>query len=150
MTWLKPIFALIVFVIVLSVPIAFNGPQLWRDLQTGTRWSVAPELAVKSANCTRWWFVVASCTFSYTDRRQPERVQPELNYFMFRSWAGERASLMRSTVDPTHVTVTLGIEHMTDRLIAASAYLGICLLFLGLLILAGVRFRLRQSQAQAV
>jgi cytochrome c biogenesis factor len=116
-----------------AAPLVYAGPQLYRDMRTAS-WTAAATFAATSSSCRSWAHIVWTCTITYIDRFEPERAQPPLHYFTFGSWAGERGTLLKSTVDPTHITMTLGIEHMEDRKLTfavwTAAAIGIITLFL--------------------
>lgn len=97
-----------------AAPLAYAGPQLYKDMRTAS-WTAAATFATTSSSCRHWAKIVWTCTITYIDRFEPERVQRPLHYFTFGSWAGERGTLLKSATDPSHITITLGIEHMADR-----------------------------------
>jgi hypothetical protein len=126
-----------------AIPLLYAGPQLYHDMRTAS-WTVAATLTTKASNCTRWSGIVTTCSIDYVDRLEPERVQPQLHYFVFRSWAGERGTLMKAADDPMHVTITLGIEHLADRTFAFAVWSAMVVGVIGLLSLLGLQTYRRQ------
>lgn len=113
---LRAIFVVIGIALALVGPLFYAGPQLASDLMVGQKWSLALDLSIKESKCTRWYYLVSTCHIEYVNRQDPARVGGSLNYFVFGSWSGERALLLRSTENPGRIGTTLGIEHMRQRL----------------------------------
>ena len=134
----KLLIALVVFGAILAIPIVYAGPQLYGDMRA-TGWELAPDLQVTSTGCKRWFAVIATCSVDIASPREPARIQPQLHYLVLLSWAGQRVTLLRAKNDPTHVTVTLGIEHMTDRQMTLAAYAGAALVLLMVILYGRMR-----------
>ena len=67
-------------------------------------------------------FVASTCAINFTDPGNPNRIQRELNYFVFGSWGGERVSLIRSTDNPAHFSVSIAEEHLLNRQLSLAAW----------------------------
>ena len=149
---MQPVLRMLVTVIIFggaaAIPLFYAGPQLYRDIRTAG-WTVAATLATKASNCTRWSGVVTTCSIDYVDRLEPEQVQPQLHYFVFGSWAGERGTLMKAANDPTHVTITLGIEHLADRTFTFAVWSAMIVGVIGLLSLMGLQTYRRQMAQES-
>ena len=127
---MKKIFAFALLLGILAIPGWFAGPQLYADMRHGN-WELAPDLRIRSTNCTRWSLIVSTCSVDFASMREPERAQSRLQYFVFFSWAGQRATLVRSKQDPSVVTTSLGIEHMRDRQMTFAVYAALGLFLMG-------------------
>lgn len=114
-------------IVTLLGPLVYAGPQLASDLSVGQKWTLADDLAIREVKCTRWYFLVSTCHVDYINRRDPERVGGTLNYFVFGSWSGERARLLRSIDNPNQIGTTLGLEHMQQRLLSFGAFVVLAL-----------------------
>ena len=114
---LRAIFVVIGMALALVGPLVYAGPQLASDLMVGQKWSLALDLSIKESKCTRWYYLVSTCHIEYVNRQDPAQVGGSLNYFVFGSWSGERALLLRSTENPVRIGTTLGIEHMRQRIV---------------------------------
>jgi hypothetical protein len=135
---LRVVIAVMIFGGAASIPLLYAGPQLFRDMRTAS-WIAAPSLATKASSCTHWSRVVSTCSIDYFDRFEPEHLRPQLRYFILGSWDGERGTLMKSSDDPDHVTVTLGIEHMAARQYTFAIWSALTLGIAVLILLFGVR-----------
>ena len=113
-----------------AAPVVFAGPGLLADTMNGPNWTPAPDLIVSKAQCTRWHGVVSTCSIQYSgnDRSQ---VTPELDYFVYGSWAHEQAALVRSTKNPAVVSTMQGIRDLPARQVTLGVWIAGWLLLVG-------------------
>lgn len=107
-------FLLLVLVLALAPPI-ISGPQLYRDSLANHRWSIAPSFQITDARCTRYMFLVSTCSIKFTDPREYNRFQRGLDYFVAGSWGSERFSLIQATDNPSHFSISIAEEHLLNR-----------------------------------
>ena len=128
---LKQILAGCLFLLTMTTPLLFAGPQLYADVVSGPDWVAADDLRVTRAQCTRWEFVVSSCTIEYSDPIAA-KITPALHYLVYGSWGGEHAVLMRSAKAPGAITTVQAIRDLGAR----EATMGIFLLLEALVIVS--------------
>lgn len=138
----------LLFLLALAMtPVSIWGPQLYRDRLADHRWSIAPNFEVQSARCRRYFFLVSSCVIKFINSREPDRIQRELDYFVFGSWGKESFTMLQATDDPSHISISIAEEHLLNRLITMAVWL---LVTLGLFVRSSLKVikRFRAEQAR--
>jgi hypothetical protein len=98
-----------------------NGPSLWRDYQIrAMAFMPAPDLNVRKAHCTTYWFVLTDCGIEYTAPGRPQ-VQ-SLSYGFLGPLPEKKYRLMRLADRPDVVVADIGINYLTNRLVGLCVF----------------------------
>lgn len=115
--------------------VQYYGGALMNDFAVrGDQMLPHPTARVVSAKCKRYEFLISACSIEYDDRfvvptrsKTIEAVHT-LNYLMFGSAAGERATLLRPASRPDIVTTPTGLAHLNNRAVTLVTLVGLSLL----------------------
>lgn len=113
---------LLVFFISSTMPVFHALPQLYGDIQSRDQWSLATDYRVKSSECGSAFFF-SFCTIKFLEQNNPGRNPSTLRYFVWRSWEGQRLSLIQSRLNPDYLSITLGQEHLTERILSLAIWI---------------------------
>jgi len=87
------------------------GPDIWRDHRLAGTWRPAYELQARDGRCTTYEFVLTSCSASIVSMAEPDAAAKDVSFLMlFTTGAGESLTPVRSTLDPSAVTVGYAAE----------------------------------------
>ena len=108
----------LVLVVVFAFAMAkVEGPGLLRDFQLrNTALAPAHDLKVEEARCRSHWWIVSSCTVSYSAPQQTQRYS--ISFSVFGTLGGERVQLLRAADNRT-VTTDIGLAKLTNRITTA-------------------------------
>ena len=99
----RPLVTLVFLVVVGLATMFVEGPGLMRDVQLRNAALVpAPGLRVEEATCRVHWWIVSSCSVSYSGPQQGER--KSISFSAFGTLGGERVQLLRT---PDGRTITM-------------------------------------------
>jgi len=73
------------------------------------------EWAAEKAKCTRYTFVVSNCSVTAVRLFSPSVEKRHLDYFTFANWAGESVAFVRSTKDPSVITLRSAADGLFGR-----------------------------------
>ena len=109
--------------------------DLRRDMALQDTFRPDPGIAIESASCRRYLFLVSHCSmhFSWQDGAAGRMAESSL-LVGFKSMGGLRVIPVRSAVDPTVVTASVALDHLSNRIWTLTLVPGACLL-LGVLML---------------
>jgi len=106
-----------------------------RDIRLAGTWQVAYDLQAVSGSCTRHNFVVTRCSAKIQSNAEPNRAPVASEFMMlFSGGGGEMLVPVRSTTDPSAVTIAYAAEtKLFNRtmtfLVLAGALAAICIVF---------------------
>jgi|GEM_PF-4270801 len=120
------------------------APTLWTDYKIqGTKRLVASDVQIDEAKCRTRLFIISFCTIRLNpDRLRPARPNPgklqstaasnttkttELNYFLLSSLDSEKVIAMRSIGTREVLTTSMGMDHLTNRIVSFIAFAGFML-----------------------
>lgn len=126
---LKAILAALGLSVLFGFMVYWHLPNLWTDLRTSD-WQPAFGLKLDEAKCTRYYFVVSTCSIKYSDPAKPEQRQKSLSYLTFGGWGGERALLVQSANNPDRVSIAIATKALIGRTLAMLALAMIPLLLM--------------------
>jgi len=87
------------------------GADVWRDQRLAGTWRPAYELQARDAHCRTYQFVLTSCDAKVVSLAEPNAAAKDIGFLMlFTTGAGERLTPVRSTLDPSAVTVGYAAE----------------------------------------
>ncbi len=130
---MRKIFGLAALLLASIVVLYSVVPDLVRDLRYRDSYVLSPMLAVQSAKCRRYVFVVSNCTVRYADIVRPE-VAGSVETMSFGSWGGERVRMVQSSRDPAQVSFTLAAEHVFGRLVFLVIWMGLLMALIAALL----------------
>jgi len=73
------------------------------------------EWAAEKAKCTRYTFVVSNCSVTAVRLSSPSVEKRHLDYFTFANWGGESVAFVRSTKDPSVITLRSAADGLFGR-----------------------------------
>jgi hypothetical protein len=127
------------------------GLELLRDRQLSGTWQVAYDMQApsKDANCTRYQMILTICSAKLTSLADPQKAPVTSGFLMlFSGSSGMRLVPVRSTVDPSAMTIADAVETKLLNRTISWVVLAIPLLAVLLLNLAGLtRALARQATA---
>lgn len=131
----KLLIAAVFLLAFIASPMLFAGADLVADSTSGPDWVPATDLTVSEAQCTRWYGFVSTCSIKYEDSSR-SKITPELHYFVYGSWAHERAALVRSKRHPTVVSTIQAIRDLRARQTTAAVWIVAWLTLIGWILVA--------------
>ena len=78
-------------------------------------WQPTHEWAAEKAKCTRYTFVVSNCSVTAVRLFSPSGEKRHLDYFTFANWGGESVAFVRSTKDPSVITLRNAADGLFGR-----------------------------------
>lgn len=131
-------FLLCVLILGLAPPI-ISGPQLYKDTLASHRWSTAPSFQITDARCTRYMFLVSTCSIKFIDPGEYNRPR-SLDYFVAGSWGSARFSLIRATDNPSHFSISIAEEHLLNRQLTLLVWSVVMTSVFGFFVVGAIRF----------
>ena len=90
-------------------------PGLLQDTAHRGYWQPTQEWAAEKAKCTRYTFVVSNCSVTAVRLSSPSVEKRHLDYFTFANWGGESVAFVRSTKDPSVITLRSAADGLFGR-----------------------------------
>jgi hypothetical protein len=90
-------------------------PGLLKDTAHRGYWQPTHEWAAEKAKCTRYTFVVSNCSVTAVRLFSPSAEKRHLDYFTFANWGGESVAFVRSTKDPSVITLRSAADGLFGR-----------------------------------
>lgn len=91
------------------------APDLMRDSAHSGHWQPTREWTAEKAKCTRYSFVVSSCSITALHRASPAQEKRDLSYFTFADWGGQRVEFVSSDKDPSVISLRRATEGLGGR-----------------------------------
>ncbi|MBV9077347.1 MAG: hypothetical protein JO048_07665 [Methylobacteriaceae bacterium] len=120
-----------------------------RDLRYAKTWQPAYDLQVVNGKCTRYQFVVTTCQAQIKSAADPGKPALAIPFMMaFSGGGGERLVPVRSTADPSAVTIAYAAEgKLVNRVLTLAAMAGALLALLAATASGLLRGRFRNGSA---
>jgi len=95
------------------------GGAVLRDVRLAGTWQPAYDIQIVAPKCTRYNLTLTICSATLKSLAEPDQAPVAVDYMMlFKSGGGERLVPVRSTVDPSALTIAYPAETLlTNRLL---------------------------------
>jgi hypothetical protein len=90
-------------------------PGLLRHTAHRGYWQPTQEWAAEKAKCTRYTFVMSNCSATAVRLSSLSVEKRHLYYFTFANWGGESVAFVRSTKDPSVITLRSAADGLFGR-----------------------------------
>jgi hypothetical protein len=139
--WKTVVGALVLLLIAVALPLGYVS-DLRRDAALKNTFRLDLSVKVEHANCTRYYFLVTSCSVQLSWPDGDARRTTDGSFLVaFNSMGGLRVMPVRSSTDPMVVTSALALDHLSNRFWTLLLVPGMCLLLSVLMLMKLLRGR---------